>query len=116
MIASFQPTSEQLKEIIDDEMKTIQGAKEIQEQVDGKSEDLDPNNTSSALNTYLDPNKNAIEHGCLDEAGRLLNAHPIHKSTDDSASGQKYSIPGRPSPKFLAHQIRDIWSIVRRWL
>ena len=35
MSASFQLTSEQLKEIIEDNKKTDQGAKEVQEQVDG---------------------------------------------------------------------------------
>jgi len=34
MSLSAQLTSEQLKEIIDDEMKTDQGAREVQEQVE----------------------------------------------------------------------------------
>ena len=45
MSPSAQLTSEQLKEIIDDEMKTDQGAREVQEQVDGE-ENHDPKNTS----------------------------------------------------------------------
>jgi len=46
-----QHTSEQLKEIIEDEMMTNQGAREVQEQVEEGQEVLDPDNTRSVLNT-----------------------------------------------------------------
>ena len=78
MSPSAQLTSEQLKEIIDDEMKTDQGAREVQEQVEDGEEDLDPENTSSVLITVLNTINNEFEHECLDEVVRLLNAHPIH--------------------------------------
>jgi len=57
---------------------------------------------------------NEFEHKCRDEAVRLLNAHPICYSIDDRVPGQKYSIPGLPGTKFLAHQVWAIWFIVRR--
>ena len=53
MSSSAQRTSEQLKEIIEDEMNTDQGAGEVQEQVEDGEEDLDPDNTSSVLSTDL---------------------------------------------------------------
>ena len=46
MSPSAQLTTEQLKEIIEDEKKTDQGSAEVQEQVDDGEEDLDPDNTS----------------------------------------------------------------------
>ena len=96
MSPSAQLTSEQLKEIIDDEMKTDQGAREVQEQVEDGEEVLDPDNTSSVLSTVLNTINNEFEHECLDEAVRLLNAHPIRQSIDDRVPGHKYSIPGLP--------------------
>jgi len=78
MSPSAQLTSEQLEEIIEYEKKTDKGAKAVQEQVDG-DEDLDPENTSSVLNTVLSTINNDFEHECLDEAVRLLNAHPIRQ-------------------------------------
>jgi len=71
--------------------------------VDGE-EDLDPENTSSVLNTVLNTINNKFEHECLDKAVRLLNANPIRQSTDDRVPGQQYSIPGLPGTKFLADQ------------
>jgi len=116
MSPSAQLTSEQLKEIIDDEMKTDQGTREVQEQVEDGEEDLDPENTSSVLNTVLNTIIIKFEHDCLDEAVRLLDAHPIRQSIDDQVPGHKYSIPGLPGMKFLAHQVWAIWFIVRRWV
>jgi len=110
-----QLTSEQLQEIIEDEKKTDQGAREVQEQVDGE-EDLDPENTSSVLNTVLNTINNEFEHELLEEVVRLLNAHPIRQSIDDCVSGHMYSIPGLPGTKFLAHQVWAIWFIMRRWV
>jgi len=116
MSPSAQLTSEQLKEIIEDEKNTDKSAREVQEQVEDGEEVLDPANTSSVLNMVLSTINNEFEHECLDEAVRLLNAHPIRQSTDDRVPGHKYSIPGLPGRKFLAHQVRAIWFIVRRWV
>jgi hypothetical protein len=52
----------------------------------------------------------------LDEAVNLLNAHLIRQSTDDPVPGHKYSIPGLPGTRFLAHQVWAIWLIVTRWV
>jgi SNF2 family DNA or RNA helicase len=116
MSPSAQLTSEQLKEIIDDEMKTDQGAIEVEEQVVDGEEDLDPENTSSVLITVLNTINNEFEHECLDEAVRLLSAHPIRQSVDYRVPGHKHSIPSLAGTKFLAHQVWDIWFIVRRWV
>jgi hypothetical protein len=68
------------------------------------------------LNTVLSIINNEFEHQCLDEAVRLLNAHSIGQSTDDRVRGYKYSIPGLPGTKYVAHQVWAIWFIVRRWV
>jgi len=115
MNPSAQLTSEQLKEIIEDEKQTDQGAREVQEQADGE-EDLDPENTSLELDSVLNTINNEFEHEWLEEAVWLLNAHPIRQSTDDRVPGHKHSIPGLPGTKFLAHQVWVIWFIVRRWV
>jgi len=116
MSPSAQLTSEHLKEIIEDEMKTDQGAREVQEQVEDGEKVLDPDNTRSVLSTVLNTINNEFEHEYLEEAFTLLNAHPIHQSPDDRVPGYKYSIPGLPGTKFLAHQVWAIWFIVRRWV
>jgi hypothetical protein len=116
MSPSAQLTSEQLKEIIEDEKNTDKDAREVQEQVEDGEEVLDPANTSSVLNPVLSTINNEFEHKCLDEAVRLLNAHSICQSTDDRVPGHKYSIPGLPGTQFLAHQVWAIWFIVRRWV
>jgi hypothetical protein len=105
MSPSAQLTSEQLKEIIQDEKNTDKDAREVQEQLEDGEEVLDPANTSSVLNTVLSTINNKFEHECLDEAVRLLNAHSIRQSTDDQDPGNKYSIPGLPGTKFLAHLV-----------
>ena len=74
---------------------------------------IDPANTGSVWNTVLSTINNECEHECLDEAVRLLNAHPIRQSTDDRVPGHKYSIPGLPGTKILVHQVWAIWFIVR---
>jgi len=76
MSPSAKLTSEQLKKIIENEKMTGKSARDVQEQVDGK-EDLNPENTSSELNTALNTINNQFEHGCLHEAVKLLNAHLI---------------------------------------
>jgi len=101
---------------MEDEMKPDQGAREVQEQVENGEEVLDPDNTSSVLSTVLNQINNEFEHECLDEAVRLLNAHPIRQSPDDHVPRHKYPIPRLPGTKFLAHQVWDIWFIVRRWV
>jgi len=116
MSPSAQLTLEQLQEIIEDKIKTDQGAREVQEQVEDGEEVLDPENTSSVLSTVLNTINNEFEHKCLDEAVRLLNAHPIRQSTGDRVPGHKYSILGLPGTKVLAHQVWAIWLIVRRWV
>jgi len=115
MNPSAQLTLEQVKEIIEDNMKTDHGTRVVQEQVDDEG-DLDPDNTSSVINTLLSTITNEFEHECLDAAVRLLNANPIRQSTDDRVPGHIYSIPGLPGTKFLAHQVCAIHVIVRRWV
>jgi len=68
--------------------------------VDGE-EDLDPENTSLVLNAVLNTINNEFEHECLEEAVRLLNAHPIRQSIDGRVPGHKYSISGLPGTMFL---------------
>ena len=96
---------EQLKEIIEDEKNTEQGAWEVQEQVKDGEEVLNPDITSSALNTILDTINNEFEHECRDEAVRLLTAHLIRQSSEDRITGHRYSIPGLPGTEFLVHQV-----------
>ena len=86
MSPSAQLTLEQLKVIFEDEKKTDQCAREVQEQLDGE-EVLDPDNTCSVLRTVLNTFNNEFQHECLDEAARLLNAHPIHQSSNDDFEG-----------------------------
>jgi len=114
MSLSAQLTSEQLKEIIEDEKNTDKSAREVQEQVEDGEEVLDPENPSTVLNTVLNTINNEFEHECLDEAVRLLNVRPICQSPDDRVQARKYSIPGLPGTKLLAHQFWAIWFIVRR--
>jgi hypothetical protein len=114
MSPSAQLILKQLKEMIENETKTGQDARGIQEHVDAE-EHLDPDTTSSVLNTILNTINNEFEHKYLDEAVRLLNAHLISQSTDSRVPGHKYSVPGLPKTTFLAHQVCAIWIIVRRW-
>jgi len=116
MSLSAQHTSEQLKEIIEDEKNTDKSAREVQEQVEDGEEVLDPENSISVLNMILNTINNEFEHECLDKAVRLLNARPIRQSPAASVPGRKYSIPGLPGTKFLAHQVWAIWFIVSRWV
>jgi hypothetical protein len=68
------------------------------------------------LSTVLNTINNKFEHECLGQAVRLRNAHPLCKSADDRVPGHKYSIPGLPGTRFLAHQVWAIWFVVRRWV
>jgi len=90
MSPSAQLSSEQLEEILEDEKNTDKGAREVQEQVEDGEEVLDPANTSSVFNMVVSTINNKSELECLDEAVRLLNAHPIRQSTDDRVPGHKY--------------------------
>jgi len=105
MSPSAQLTSEQLNEIIEDEKNTDKGAREVQEQVEDGVEVLHRTNTISVLTMVISTINNEFEYKCLDEAVRVLNAYPIHQSTDDWVPGHKYSIPGLPGTKFLVHQV-----------
>jgi hypothetical protein len=64
-------------------------ARKGQNQVNGE-EALNPDNTSSVLNTVLNTINNEFEQECLDESETLLNADAIHQSTDDRVPGHKY--------------------------
>jgi hypothetical protein len=77
MRLSTQCTSEQLIEIIQDEMNLDKSASEVQKQVENGGEVLDTENTSSILKTVLNIINNEFEHECLGKAVRLLNARPI---------------------------------------
>jgi len=105
MSLSPQLLSEHLKEIIEDEKNTDKSEREVQEQLEDGEDVLDTENTGSVLNTGLNMINNEFEHECLDEAFRLLNAHPICQSTDDRVPGCQYSIPGLPGTKFSACQV-----------
>jgi len=116
MSTSAQLTSARLNEIIENEKNTDKRARVVQEQVEDREEVLDPENTSSALNTVLSTINNTFEHKCLAEAATMLNAHPIRQSTDHCVPGHKYLIPGLPGSKFPAYQVWAIWFIMRRWV
>jgi len=116
MSLSAQLTSEQLKEIIEDEKNTDQCSREDHEQVEDGEEVFDPENTSAVLNTVLNTINNEFEHECLDGAVWLLNARRIRQSPDDRVPVRKYSIPALPGIKFLVHLAWAIWFIVRRWV
>jgi len=116
MSPSANLTSEQLKEITEDEQKTDKGARDIQEQVEDGEEVLDPDIISSVLNTVLNTINNEFEQECLNEAVRLPNAPLIRQSITDRVPGCMYSIPGLPRTKFLAQQVCAVWFIVRRWI
>jgi hypothetical protein len=115
MSPSSQLTLEQLKVQIGDEKNTDDSSRKVQEQLDGE-ESLDPDTTSSFLSTEPNTINNKFEYVCLDEAVRLLNAHPICQSTEDVVPGHTFSIPGLRGTTYLAHQVWAIWFIVRRWV
>jgi hypothetical protein len=77
---------------------------------------LDPENTSSILNTVINTINNKFEHECIEEAVRLLNARPIRLSPYDRIGGCQYSVPGLSGSKFLAQQIWAIRFVMRRWV
>jgi hypothetical protein len=77
---------------------------------------LDSENTSSVLNMVLNTINNEFQHACHDQAVRLLNAPPIHQSTDYHVPGHNSSIAGMSGTKFLVHQVWANWFIMRRWV
>jgi hypothetical protein len=79
--------------------------REVQEQVEDGKEVLDPENTSSVLNTVVNQINNEFQYQCLDKAVQWLNGRPIRQSVDDCVPGRKYSLPGLPGTKFLAHHV-----------
>jgi len=107
MSLSAQFTSEQLKEIIEDEKNTDKSTRDIPEQVEDGVDVPHPENTCSVLNTVLNTINKQFEHKCLDKAVRLLTTHPIRELPDDC-------VPGLPRTKHLVHQVWAIWLIVRR--
>jgi hypothetical protein len=115
MSPSAQLSTEQLKEIIEHEKMTDQGARDVQEQVDGEK-DLDPDNTNSVLIAVLNTLNNKFEYECLEEAVRLVHAHLIRQSIDDRVPGHKKSISGLPRTRLLVHQVWPIWFMVWRWV
>jgi len=115
MSPSVQLTSEQLKEMMEDEKKSYQGARKVQEQVDGK-EVLNPDISRSELGTDLNSIHNEFDHDCPDKEVRLLRAYRIRQSTDDCVPGHRYSISGLPGIKFQMHDTWAIWFIAMRWV
>jgi len=116
MNLSAQLTSEQRKGIIEDEMNMDKSAREVQQQSENGEKVVDPENSSSVLNTFLNTINHEFEHECLVEAVRLLNARLIRQTPDDHVPGHKYSIPGLPRTRLLAHQVQAILFIVKRWV
>src|SRR5258708_7060497 len=100
--------SEQLKDIIEDQMKFEQGAREVQKHMDDKH-DLESGNTSSELNRVFTTINNKFEHKCIEEVVRLLNAYLICQSIHDHVPGQMYSIPDLPGLKSLVPQDWAMW-------
>lgn len=108
MMPSAQLTLEQMKEIIEDQKNTDNSAREVEMRVEDDEEVLDSENMSSVLNTVFNTINNEFEHEFLDAAIRLLNAHPIHQSTDNHFPCHKFSVPGLPGTMFLVLQV---WTI-----
>jgi hypothetical protein len=88
----------------------------VKEEVEDGEQVLDPANTSSAMNTVLSTLNNEFEQKSLDQYVSLPNAHSIRQSKVEHIPGHKYSIPGLPGMRLLAHQVWAIWFIVRRWI
>ena len=70
MSLSAQLTSKQLKEIIEDKRNMDKSAREVQERAEDGEEVLDPENTSSVLNTVLNTINKEFEQECLDDVVR----------------------------------------------
>ena len=102
MSISAQLTSEQLKEIIEDEKNRDKGARAVQEQVEDAEEVPDPENTSSVQN---------MVHNIINNE---FDACSIRQSPHDRIPGHKYLIPGLRRCKVLAHQVWGLWFILRR--
>jgi len=83
MSTPAQLISDQLKEIIKVKMKTGNGEREAQQKVEEGEKVINPDNTSSILDTVLNTLNNKFAPKCVDEVVRLLNAHPICQSRTD---------------------------------
>jgi len=59
-------------------MKTNQGARKVQEQVENGEKVLNREYTGLVLNTALITIHPKLDHECPENAVRLQNAHPIH--------------------------------------
>jgi hypothetical protein len=86
MSQSAQLISQQLNDIIEEEKKASQGARDVQEQVDGNNY-LDTEKTSSVLHNVLNIINNQFEYKCHRALVRLLNDHLICQSIDDRVPG-----------------------------
>ena len=75
---------------------------------------LNSDNSSSVVSNILNTLNKAHAHECLNEAVRMLIAHPMKQETDDHVPGHTNSIPGIPRMKLLAYKVQAIWSMVRR--
>jgi len=78
---------EKLKDIIQDEQKTDNGAREVQEQVEDHGEFLNLDHSSLVLYSVLIAINNESEHECLGETVRLLYVYPIPQLNADQVSG-----------------------------
>jgi len=116
MSPSAQLTSEQLTEIIEDEKKTKNGAREVQKQVEDGAEVLNPENNSSVMHTVPNAINHKFEHKRLDWAARLLNTRPIQQSQTDQVPGNKCSVLGLSGTNFPVHQVCAILFIVSWWI
>jgi hypothetical protein len=102
--------------MIEDEKKSDKRSRKVQKEGEDDKEILNPLNTSSGLNMVVDTINNKFDPECLNDAVRLLNTHTIRQPRDDCVPGHKYSVPGLPRSKILAHQVWTIRLTVRRWV
>jgi len=116
MSVSAQLTSEQLKEISDDEMNTDKETRVVKKQLVDDKEVVAPENTNSVLNRVPNTFSNTFQHTGPDNAVRFLHEHAIRQSSNFRIAGGKYSIPCRPRTMFLDIQVCAIWFIVRIWI
>jgi hypothetical protein len=100
--------------MIEDEKKSDKHSRKVQKEGEDDKEILNPLNTSSGLNMVVDTINNKFDPECLNDAVRLLNTHTFRQPRDDCVPGHKYSVPGLPRSKILAHHVWTIRLIVRR--
>jgi len=78
--------------MIEDKLKTGNGAREVEKPVWDGEEVLGPDISSSVHTTILGAINVYFKCDCHDKAARLLNAHQICQSKADQVPGIKYSI------------------------